>query len=194
MLLIITTIFFTSTYLYFLIKHGKNPAKGGKLALCKKLWLFYTLYTWFIFLPIVLFEGYVSSLYFHSFLFLTVSMWLRAPVEIVMLYRTKNWTPPIGIAHNVLTFILFTFPLLKLNSPPLNFEFFFALSLGFSLIFETYYAYAFYKIVKEKTKGDDAIWFANKEDSQFKIILRVTTFFNIPAFLAVSYAFLKYLP
>jgi hypothetical protein len=47
-----------------------------------------------------------------------------------------------------------------------------------SLCIETWYAFAFLKLVRERTKGKEGIWYATKEDSQFLLILRVTTLFN----------------
>jgi len=193
MILLITSVLFLLVFLYVLIKHGKNPSKGGSLAPSKRFWLFYTLYTWFIFLPISLYEGYIGDAFYLSFLLLTVSMWLRAPIEVFMLLKTKNWTPPIGITHDLITLVLFCVPLFSLKSIEFTIESIFAFTLFLSLILETYYAYAFYKIVQDKTKGDEGIWFANKENPEFRRILQITTIFNYPLFLALLMMGYQYL-
>lgn len=192
MLTSIVSFCFVSSFILFLIQHQKNPRKGGSLAPSKRFWLFYTLFTWFIFIPLSLYEAKVSPPYILSFRLLTISMWIRGGIELIMMYLTKNWTPPLGIAHNLLTFTLFVSCLSQYEQIRPDIELFFFVTVGISLLLETYYAIAFYKVVKEKTKGDEAIWFVNKENPQFKTILLFTHFFNYPLYFGLILVFWKY--
>ncbi len=103
----------------------------------------------------------------------------------IMMFVTKNWTPPIGITHNISCFLLLVFApffiqgeKLGLTSPYTIYH----LSLILSIMMETYYAFAFWKIVGEKTKGDEAVWYANKEDPAFKRVVLVTAIANWPIY------------
>ena len=101
-----------------------------------------------------------------------------------MLYVTRNWRPPIGIAHDVLclvtTLSLMVALPLPLDSawglwaPALLFM------LLFSLVVEVLYAALFFTAVEGKTTGDKGIWFASEDEARFKRINRITTAFNVP--------------
>jgi hypothetical protein len=52
---------------------------------------------------------------------------------------------------------------------------------------ETYYAIKFYKIIGSKTKGDEAIWYAHKEDPIFKKVVKITAIFNIPLYASLIF-------
>lgn len=156
---------------------NKNENIGGKMALCKLFWLDYTLITWF-FLPVYFYYRNFNGEAFDILFVLSTSMWIRGLIELFMLYVTKNWTPPLGIAHNIIT-ILLVISAMYFTVLHSKVHLIFSLSLLLSLLLETYYAYAFYKIVKDQTKGDKAIWFASKENPQFAKVLKVTTIGNI---------------
>jgi hypothetical protein len=176
MTLILFIILFIAVSFIFYRKQNSGKSLGGKMALSKLFWLDYTLICWF-FLPIY-FGGNqkMGGVYFIWYT-LSLSMWIRGLVEIFMLYKTKNWTPPIGISHDLITIalILWAFTQTSINT---YFELFMALSLLLGLVLETYYAWAFYSIMKGKTQGEDALWFATKEDPRFRQILLVTTIGN----------------
>lgn len=180
-LLVVIAITLVSLFFYYFQNKGKKI--GGKIALCKVLWLDYTLIAWF-FLPIVFYFQGMSGDYYDVFYTISISMWIRGIIELYMLYVSKNWTPPIGIAHDIFTFIIATYTF-YLTLPTTYDSIIISSSLLLSLVLETYYAYAFYKIVKEKTKGDDAIWFASKDNPKFKKILTITTFGNIIVYSAL---------
>ena len=166
----------------FIFYWGQNKKEniGGKMALCKLFWLDYTLITWF-FLPLYFYIKGFHGEAFDILYVLSASMWVRGIIELFMLYVTKNWTPPLGITHNIIT-ILLVISAMYFTIIHSKVHFIFSLSLLLSLLLETYYAYAFYKIVKDKTKGDEAIWFASKENPQFTWVLKVTTIGNIFCF------------
>lgn len=184
---IITAITIILVSLFFYYYQNKDQKIGGKIALCKLLWLDYTLIAWF-FLPIVFYFQNMSGEFYNLFYIISISMWIRGIIEIYMLYVTKNWTPPIGIAHDIFTFLLALFIFITQIDYSLK-TYLICSGLLLSLILETYYAYAFFKIVKEKTKGEDAIWFASKENPKFKKILTLTTFGNIVTYSLLFIAF-----
>ncbi len=169
----------------FYFGQNKKENIGGKMAPCKLFWLDYTIMTWF-FLPLYFyFSGYTDGV-FNVLYALSISMWIRGIIELFMLYVTKNWTPPLGITHNIITIII-VLAMMYLSIMQNPAELIFVISLLISLLLETYYAVAFYKIVKEKTKGDDAIWFASKENPKFAFILKVTTIGNLMVYGALAY-------
>lgn len=169
----------------FYIGQNKKENIGGKMAPCKLFWLDYTIMTWF-FLPIYFYlNGYIDGV-FNVLYALSISMWVRGIIELFLLYVTKNWTPPLGIAHNIITIII-VLGVMYLSVMQNPVELIFGISLLISLLLETYYAVAFYKIVKEKTKGDDAIWFASKENPRFAMILKVTIFGNFFVYSSLIY-------
>ena len=165
--------------------HQLNGPMGGKMSVAKGFWLFYAVFTWFVFLPLLLFYYKVPSFLDYVWGVFWVWMAIRGLVELFMMYITKNWTPPIGITHNIScvlwligSSIYFYIQVLTLPTIVL----FFHISLIVSMILETWYAVGFYKIVKEKTKGDDAIWFAPSDDNRFKNLVLWTGAFNWPLF------------
>lgn len=180
MALIVAATIIAISFIFYFLQNKKNTI-GGKIALCKLFWLDYTLIAWF-FLPIVFYFQNKSENHFNVFYAISISMWIRGIIELYMLYCSKNWTPPIGIVHNMFTFLLAL--VVMISSLPMDIiSLFSSLGLLISLLLETYYAYAFYKIVKDKTKGDDAIWFASKGNPEFKKILKITSLANIFVYL-----------
>jgi hypothetical protein len=174
-LIVFSTILLIS--IAFFMYQNKEGRIGGKMAWCKLFWLDYTLITWF-FLPLVFYYQGKSGGVYTTIYALSISMWVRGIIELIMMYGTKNWTPPIGITHDIFTFLLVAVSLIM--GPHLELiELIFGGSLLLSLGLETYYAWGFYMIVRHQTKGDDAIWFASKENPAFAQILKVTTVGNI---------------
>ena len=186
-------MFFIATLLIIIVFiagfiYQKTGARiGGSIALSKHLWLFYTIYTWFFLLNFILLRvdiNPVLGLYLKIF---SVLFLVRAPVELFMLFVSKNWTPPLGIAHDLICFVVllagsihcFVFSDLKL------WESLLLLNLFLGITLETFYAYKFYKIVGDKTKGDQGIWFACHEDPKFQKVLKITTVFNMPIFVSL---------
>lgn len=175
--------------IYFYIGQNKKENIGGKMAPTKLFWLDYTIMTWF-FLPLYFYFNNYQGQAFDILYILSASMWIRGIIELFMLYVTKNWTPPLGIAHDLITLILVLIGMFY-TVVDSNAHLIFGFSLVLGLILETYYAIAFYKIVKENTKGDDAIWFASKENPRFKTVLKITTVGNIAVYLGLLYFLLN---
>ena len=170
---------------------NKDKTKmGGNIAPAKSFWLFYCIYTWFLLMPFVLVTQELPQELEVIWIGFVAWMYFRGIVEMVMMFITKNWIPPIGIGHDiscvvwlVLGSIYFIY---QGASIPLHYGIF-HLSLILSLVMETYYAIKFYEVVGGKTKGDDAIWYANKEDAVFKKVVKVTALLNIPLYSCLIY-------
>lgn len=178
-------------------KRQNTPGKlGGPISLAKAFWLHYTILTWFFILPaalLMLEEAPVSHR--NVWLTLTVSMWIRGVVELYMLFVSKNWTPYIGISHDVITLAAMVGALLISGTSRFSTEpvlLIFTVSIFLSLCTEIYYAYSFFQIMKGRTQGDDGLWYAHEEDPRFKRVILVTTIFNYILFAALATFYLKY--
>lgn len=167
--------------LWMFFRQNSGKKLGGPISISKALWLYWTISVWFFLIPLTLMHGDWPMAAWWGWGILTVSFWLRGVAELYMLFVTKNWTPKIGITHDLVTLAaviasyLWHWQSLVFASWWIQL---FSLGMVISLCIETWYAFAFLKLVKERTKGKEGIWYATKEDSQFLFILRVTTVFN----------------
>lgn len=174
------------TALWFRGKQNRAHAMGGKISNPKLLWLFFAIWFWLFECAVLAFEpslpvGYRVILGVHA-----ASMWARGLLEMVMLYVTKNWRPPIGITHDVLAIVtVLALAVLCRDALPLDSAWGLwapALvgMLVFSLGVEVLYAALFFKAVEGKTTGDKGVWFASEDEARFRRINRITTAFNVP--------------
>lgn len=172
---------------WFRGKQNRAHAMGGKISNPKLLWLFFAIWFWLFECAVLAFEpslpsGYRIILGVHA-----LSMWLRGGVEMVMLYVTRNWRPPIGITHDVLCILTVLGLAVALPLPLDSAWGLFAPALVFMLLFslfvEVLYAALFFQAVEGKTTGDKGIWFASEDEARFRRINRITTGFNVPQVL-----------
>ncbi|MDP2273310.1 MAG: hypothetical protein Q8N23_08680 [Archangium sp.] len=169
---------------WFRSKQNRAHAMGGRISNPKLLWLFFAIWFWLFECAVLAFEpslpqGYRLILGVHA-----ASMWARGALEMVMLYVTRNWRPPIGITHDVLcivtVLVLMVVVPLPLDSAWGLFAPALIFMLLFSLLVEVLYAALFFKAVEGKTTGEKGIWFASEDEARFKRINRITTAFNVP--------------
>ena len=169
---------------WFRSKQNRAHAMGGKISNPKLLWLFFAIWFWLFESAVLAFEpslpqGYRIILGVHA-----ASMWVRGALEMVMLYVTRNWRPPIGITHDVLCIVTVLVLIIALPLPLDSAWGLFAPGLVFMLLFsllvEVLYAALFFKAVEGKTTGEKGIWFASEDEARFKRINRITTAFNVP--------------
>ncbi|MFZ4713375.1 MAG: hypothetical protein ACOYL6_06675 [Bacteriovoracaceae bacterium] len=179
------------------IRQNKPGRLGGPICKAKAFWLHYTIYNWFFTLPFALYIlPDAPSSHRAVWMTLTCSMWIRGLAEMYMLFVSKNWTPIIGISHDLLTILMMGFALLiggvenYVTEPVLII---FTASLFLSMCSETYYAYSFFQLMKGRTGGDESLWYAHKDDPRFKRIILVTTIFNYILYSALGVFFLRYL-
>lgn len=182
---LIFTIVLVLFSIFMTLKQNKGSKMGGAISPAKSFWLFYCIYTWFLLMPVTLYLKKIPAPLYHLWLGFVGWMYARGLIEMFMMFVTKNWTPPLGIVHNIscIAWLLFgsAYYYEQVMAVPLIILLFHC-SVIFSLVMETYYAIAFYKIVGSKTKGDEAIWYANKDDPEFKKVVKVTFLANIPLY------------
>jgi hypothetical protein len=164
-------------------------ARGGKISNPKVLWLFFAIWFWFVECAVLAFEPNLPLLYRWVLGAHAASMWARGAVELAMLHVTKNWRPPIGIAHDALCIV--TVGVVALVGPGGVGELgawgwwapALVVAVVVSLVVELLYAALFFQAVEGKTTGDDGIWFADPESERFKRINRITFACNTPQVL-----------
>ena len=170
--------------LWFRSKQNRAHTMGGKISNPKLLWLFFAIWFWLFECAVLAFEpalpfGYRVIVGVHA-----ASMWARGALEMVMLYVTRNWRPPIGITHDVLCALTVLGLVLALPLPLDSAWGLFAPALVAMLLVslgvEVLYAVLFFRAVEGKTTGDQGIWFASEDEARFRRINRITTAFNLP--------------
>lgn len=172
------------SFLYYRAQN-KTQQIGGPIARPKIFWLGFTSYNYFI-LSLLLWWGLTLSPLWNTLLIIFIGcIYFRAVVQSLFMFVFHIWIPPMGIFYNIFCFtviVVFT---------GYNYNEMFPLGLGdevgalymglicASLITDSVYAYKFFKLVGEKTKGKEAIWYASEEDPIFKKIVRLTRNMNI---------------
>jgi len=178
--------------LWFARRQNRRARMGGAISRAKQVWLIWAVYTWFVLTPLLalgpVFSGRVRVVLaaFGGF------MLLRGVVELFMLFVTKNWRPPLGIAHDVACVVLLLTGLAWIwtgSAPTAGLAGWgpaFVGVLAVSLGLETGYAVAFHRAVEGRTTGEDGVWFAAAGEQRFARINRLTALANVPlvAFVA----------
>jgi hypothetical protein len=184
-------------------RHQQRGGNGGAMSRPKQVWLGVAVYFWFLLVPLVVLDSHVPTahrLVLGAFFF---AMGVRGPVELVMLYVTKNWRPPYGIVHSAFCALVvaaasfgFGPALVAPLSEPDSLAAACTALVGvlfLSLVVEVWHAAAFFRVVGDKTTGDDAVWFAPADNPAFAAIVKRTAVLNlffVPALVAflVAYA------
>lgn len=157
----------------------RKGALGGAISGPKAYWLGLVLYCWYLLGTLLIFIRPPLGLR-TTFILASISVFLRAFIEAIMLWHTKNWRPAYGIAHNQ-----FMLGLIVTSS---TFQFLFGKRVEISRLdliallvwllsvsMELYHAVAFSKVAGHQTTGDDAIWFADATSPRFAAINRITS-------------------
>lgn len=169
---------------WFRARQNRAHVMGGRISNPKLLWLFFAIWFWLFECAVLAFEPSLPSGYRIIFGVHAASMWLRGVAEMVMLYVTRTWRPPIGIAHDVLCIVTVLGLSLALPLPLDSAWGLFAPALVAMLLFslgvEVLYAALFFQAVEGKTTGDKGVWFASEDEARFNRINRITTAFNMP--------------
>lgn len=164
---------------------GGGVKMGGKMSRAKSLWLLFTLLFWFCLCPLLALDPLCPTPWSEALLAFSASMWLRGIIELYMLYKTKNWRPRYGIAHDLSCLLLLPGVALWAGWPAEIGEGWARLSAAVvgvawgAMCVELLYAAWFNKLVAGKTTGDEGIWFADEESALFKRVNRVTALNNI---------------
>ncbi len=173
-------------------RQNRRASPGGAISRPKQLWLGFAIFVWFFLSPILALEPRLHGSLRTVLALFAGMMWIRGVAELVMMYGTKTWRPPYGIAHDlscalaIVAWAVVEASVLGGLTTPLD-----RLTLGFvavllvSVLFETYYAIAFHGAVEGKTTGDAGLWFASADDPRFRRINGVTKIGNAILFAAL---------
>lgn len=179
--------------LYFRRAQNQKGARGGRISGPKVAWLFYAVFLWFLVCPLVALDGAVPVEARWVLGAFAAFMWLRGVAELYLLYVTKSWRPPYGVAHDVACIALVLGGLWWGRARWLG-------ALGaadawalamvalvlVSLFVEVAYAALFFHAVEGRTTGEEGIWFADEEQARFRRINRLTLAINVPLYAGLT--------
>ena len=194
MLLTLILIFGVGGLTFFRVQSRKNRI-GGAISQAKALWLTYVLFNYFGVSLYFLQSLSKATIGYNGLLIFTVLIILRSLIQLIMMFGLRNWRPPYGIFSNLLVAIFmvsflvwefFSYEMIEIKDYVLLL---FLAKLTIILLCDSYYALAFYKIVGDKTTGDQALWFANSQDVRFQFINKLTYRLNF-IFSLLTAAFL----
>lgn len=177
---------------YYRRQNRAGVRLGGAISRAKALWLAYAVFFWFFLCPLLALSPAVPAPQRALLGAFAAFMWLRGLAEAALLFVWKRWTPPMGIAHDLACLALLAAgaaragpALWQVEAPSQAWGLGLLGALVLSLVLEVGYAWSFYRVVGQRTRGEDALWFASEEDPRFRTINRVTAAMNVP-----QYAFL----
>lgn len=161
-----------------------NASMGGAISSPKLYWLFYALSAYYVWPLIIGIDFGWNDAFGKWIIIVFACMVFRGIVQTIIMYGTKNWSPWMGISFNVFAFLIAAFGLIKLFLfERLEWAFhpwqILLIILSYCFFIDTYYAWAFWKVVGDDTKGEKPIWFANAKDRRFHLINKVTSINNI---------------
>ena len=198
-LIVVALILVSGSILVFRRRQNQASGTGGRISRPKSVWLAIAVFDWFLLAPILGFDPNVPGPLRAIFLTFSGLMWARGLAELFLLYVTKSWRPPYGIAHDALCMaalagltLWYRAEWAGLRGPLEHWLLAFVVVNFLSLIVEIYYAFAFFGLVHGATTGEAGTWFATDEEERFRRLNRITTLFNSLhlLFLAPLLAFL----
>ncbi len=183
LLILLLTFAFLGIIYY---RRQQNADKiGGPISQAKAFWLSYVLLNYFGLSVYVLMVLSPEMPGYRTVLVFTLLIYLRAIIQLLMMYGFLNWKPTYGIISNLLIAIVLLFFFGKEMSGS---EFdgvqdyilpLFIINLMAILLCDSYYAREFHRIVGEETTGSKAVWFASGNEARFSTINRLTYRLNI---------------
>lgn len=179
--------------LFFRRAQNEKGARGGRISGPKVAWLFYAVFFWFFVCPLVALDAAVPVEARGVLGAFAAFMWLRGVAEMYLLYVTKSWRPPYGVAHDVACIVLVLGGLwwgrerwLGMQGPMDTWALALVGLVLVSLFVEVAYAALFFHAVEGRTTGDEGIWFADEEQARFRRINRLTLAFNVPLYAGLA--------
>jgi hypothetical protein len=167
------------TYAYY--RHQNDTQSiGGKISPAKSYWLGFVLFHYFIY-PIYYYFWVQDETLEILLVFIAGWFYLRMFFQGIMMFGSHNWTPKVGIAHNLITAFL-----LMICQTGITIYYFghitttivlvssYILTLIAISLTDTLYAHRFNKIVGDATQGKEAVWFASNV-RQFEPLNKLTT-------------------
>ncbi|MBK9398127.1 MAG: hypothetical protein IPN55_13155 [Saprospiraceae bacterium] len=129
------------------------------------------------------------------------SMWLfstKVHPSICNHVLFQKWRPPMGIAMNIVSFLVIISMLFHFMSGNIfewiawdRVAFLYTVLILCILATDSVYAWMFYKIVGLRTMGENGIWFASDDDPAFRKINWITSRLNI--FFFIFFGLILYL-
>lgn len=165
---------------------------GGRISGPKVAWLFFTVFTWFVVSPVLAADPNVGRGLRLTLGAFAAWMWIRGGIEMYVLYVSRNWRPPIGIAHDLSCVALIVGvlasqgPLPAAASPLDRWVLTFVVMVLVSLLVEMLYAALFFRACRGNTTGQHGVWFADDCDPAFRRINRLTFALNVPLYLFLA--------
>ncbi|MCP3143971.1 hypothetical protein [Pyxidicoccus xibeiensis] len=179
--------------LFFRRAQNAKGARGGRISGPKVAWLFYAVFLWFLVCPLVAADAAVPLEARAVLGAFAAFMWLRGAAELYLLYVTKSWRPPYGVAHDVACIVLVLGGLAWGRArwtgtlgPVEMWALALVLLVLVSLFVEVAYAALFFHAVEGRTTGDEGIWFADEEQARFRRINRLTLALNVPLYAGLA--------
>ncbi len=175
--------------------HAQNrrAAMGGRISGPKLAWLGYTVFTWVLLTPIVALDPGVPAPFRLAIGAFAASMWIRVALELPMLFVWRNWRPPLGITHDLVTAALVAALLAATrrawwpaSHPDTVALLAFTIMLLAGLLVEAFYAWQFERAVGGATTGVEGLWFAAPGDPRFTFINRVTAALDVVFYAALA--------
>ncbi|MFP2907177.1 hypothetical protein ACLESD_19430 [Pyxidicoccus sp. 3LFB2] len=192
-LLVVLALACAVAAVFFRRAQNRKGARGGRISGPKVAWLFYAVFLWFLVCPLVALDAAVPVEARAVLGAFAIFMWLRGAAEMYLLYVTKSWKPPYGVAHDVACIALVLGGLFWgrarwLGTPGTGdvWALAFVGLVLVSLLVEVAYAALFFHAVEGRTTGDEGIWFADEEQARFRRINRLTLAFNVPLYVGLA--------
>ncbi|MBX3249983.1 MAG: hypothetical protein KF901_22590 [Myxococcales bacterium] len=169
---------------------ARAGALGGRISRAKAAWLTFAVLFWLGVCPLLALEPSLPTRWRVVLGVFAAQFWLRGLVELYLLYVTKSWRPPYGIAHDLFSLALVLALVALPGGFPLEPAHLVGLAastlVALSLVAETYYAWVFFQLVEGKTTGDEGVWFADQEDPRFVRVNRLTAALNVPLYVGLG--------
>ncbi|HQW71579.1 MAG: hypothetical protein IPO45_09990 [Saprospiraceae bacterium] len=195
--LILCILLFIGLGFNFYNKQRRNKSIGGAISKAKTIWLFFALFQYYFFSVFVLLLCF-GTLLTPVLVAACGFFLLRFILQFVIMYFFKKWRPPMGIAMNIVSFLVIISMLFHFMSGNIfewiawdRVAFLYTVLILCILATDSVYAWMFYKIVGLRTMGENGIWFASDDDPAFRKINWITSRLNI--FFFIFFGLILYL-
>lgn len=193
---LIAAILFAIGGAFYQKYQNRGGRLGGEISGPKVYWLFFCLYAYYAVPVLVLAyaaDGNVSLTWlFRGMLGL---MLFRMVFQGLWMFVFKKWTPYYGMTFNVL-FVAFVWYQVGviLQEGAWNRWLYLAILISIHALIDTWYAGVFFRLVGQRTQGDEAVWYADAKDEKYRSINKLTFYLNIILTLLWFYFLFLYNP
>ncbi len=178
---------------YYKKRLADGRSMGGAISNAKLFWLCFAMLIYFVFNPIFGFVVSAPDIMRKGLQILVCLMIGRAVLQSIGMYGIKKWSPKIGVALNVLGFIIAVYWLVKSQDTANNLwqqpTYILLLINAVCFALDACYAWWFDVLVGRETEGDTPIWYASADDPKFRAVNRLTFYSNILLSIMFFYLF-----